>query len=114
MTVDEYIEGAPQPHRDTLRSLRGTLRRLLPQAEETLSYGMPAFKLGGKAVAGYAFFTNHCSYFPHSSSVFPELADELMGYNWTKGTLKFAVDEPLPEALVARLVKVRLSQLGLG
>jgi uncharacterized protein YdhG (YjbR/CyaY superfamily) len=113
MSVDEYLDGAPEPQRSTLVALRGTLRRILPEAEETMSYNMPAFKLAGKAVAGYAAFKNHCSYFPHSGSVLPELADELAGYDWDKGTLRFPVDEPPAETLVRRLVQVRREQLGI-
>lgn len=114
MTVDEYLERAPEPHRSTLSELRQTLRGLLPDAEETISYGMPAFKVEGKAVAGYAYFKNHCSYFPHSGSVLSGFAYELEQFEWSKGTLKFPVDQPLSEALVARLVEARLSELGLG
>ena len=114
MTVDEYLEAAPEPHRGTLAELRATLRRILPDAEETISYGMPAFKLNGKAIAGYAHFKSHCSYFPHSGTVLPVLADDLAGYEHSKGTLKFAIDHPLPEPLVRRLVEVRLEQLGIG
>lgn len=114
MTVDEYLESAPEPHRSTLGELRETLRSILPEATETISYNMPAFKVEGKAVAGYAFFKNHCSYFPHSGHVLPELAAELDGYDWSAGTLRFPPDAPLAPALVQRLVAVRLEQLGVG
>jgi uncharacterized protein YdhG (YjbR/CyaY superfamily) len=113
MTVDDYLDAAPEPHRSTLRQLRAMLREILPEAEETISYNMPAFKVKGKAVAGYAHFKNHCSYFPHSGSVLPVLADDLTAYQWSKGTLQFPIDRPLPEPLVRRLVEVRLDQLGL-
>ena len=73
---------------------------------------VPAFKVEGKAIAGYAYFKNHCSYFPHSGSALRELADELDSYDWSPGTLKFPVDHPLPKSLVTRLVEVRLDQLG--
>lgn len=114
MTVDDYLAGAPEPHGTTLRQLRETLRGILPEAVETVSYNMPAFKVGGQAVAGYAYFKNHCSYFPHSGSVLPVLSEELKAYRWSKGTLQFPVDEPLPAVLVRRLVAVRLEQLGIG
>lgn len=114
MTVDEYLEGTPEPQRSTLTQLRGILRQLLPDATETISYGMPAFKVEDKAVAGYASFKNHCSYFPHSGSVLPEHAGELDGYDWDKGTLRFPVDQPLPSVLVEGLVATRLRQLGLS
>ena len=113
MTVDDYLAGAPEPHRSTLNELRHTLRTLLPDAEETISYAVPAFKVGGKAVAGYAYYKYHCSYFPHSGSVLARLGDELEPYQWSKGTLKMPVDEPLPAALVARLVQARMAELGL-
>ncbi len=112
MTVDEYLAGAPHPHQKTLRQLRGVLRELLPEAEETISYNMPAFKVAGKAVAGYAYFIHHCSYFPHSGSVLPELEGLLASYDWTKGTLRFPIDQPLPRDLVEKLVTERLRQLG--
>jgi uncharacterized protein YdhG (YjbR/CyaY superfamily) len=112
MSVDEYLEAAPEPQRSTLIDLRETLRRILPEASEELSYGMPAFKLGGKAVAGYAHCNNHCSYFPHSGTVLPEVADQLEGYDWDKGTLRFPIDQPLPDDLVETMVAKRLEQLG--
>lgn len=111
MTVDDYLEHAPEPQRSTLTRLRETLRGILPDAAETMSYGMPAFKVGGKAVAGYAYYKEHCSYFPHSGDVLPEHADELESYSWTKGTLRFPIDQPLPKSLVKRLVETRLRQL---
>lgn len=114
MTVDDYLQDAPEPQRSTLVELRQTLRDLLPGATEEISYGVPAFKSSGKAIAGYAYFKNHCSYFPHSGKVLVELEDALGGYNWDKGTLRFPIDEPLPKELVARLVEVRLNHLGLA
>lgn len=110
--VDEYLAEAPEPHRSTLLQLRATLRELLPHTLETISYNMPAFKVEGKAIAGYAYFKNHCSYLPHSGSVLPQLREDLADYQWSKGTLKFPVDETLPKELVRRLVEVRLAQLG--
>jgi uncharacterized protein YdhG (YjbR/CyaY superfamily) len=114
MTVDEYLAAAPEPHRSTLTRLRSDLRALHPEATETISYGMPAFKQGGKAIAGYAYFKAHCSYFPHSGTVLPAIGDDLAGYEWTKGTLKFPVDQPLPVTLLRSLVETRLDQLGLS
>ncbi len=111
MNVDEYLDGAPEPQRSTLRALRSTLRELLPDATEALSYGVPAFVVDGKPIAGYAWANRHCSYYPHSSAVLTELADVLDGYDWNKGTLRFPTDEPLPRELVARLVEVKLAHL---
>jgi uncharacterized protein YdhG (YjbR/CyaY superfamily) len=114
MTIDEYLQSAPESHRSTLSELRKKLETILPEAEEGLSYGAPAFKVGGKAIAGFAFFKNHCSYFPHSGTVLAEMGDQLEGYHWSKGTLKFPADESLPKDLVKRLVDARKQELGLG
>jgi uncharacterized protein YdhG (YjbR/CyaY superfamily) len=64
----------------------------------------------GKVIAGFAAFKNHLSYLPHSGSVFPELGDELAEYQTSTGALRFAVDAPLPRALVKKLVTVRMRQ----
>ena len=114
VTVDDYLDQTPEPQKTTLQSLRETLRDLRPEASESISYGMPAVTIEGKAIAGYGSFKDHCSYFPHSGSVLPTLADELTHYQWTKGTLRFPVDAPLPRGLVKKLVDRRLEQLGTG
>ena len=75
---------------------------------------MPAFKLEGKVVAGFAAFKNHLSYLPHSGSVLSALTQELAGYDMSKGALRFAIDEPLPDDLVKKLVSTRMEQLGLS
>ncbi|HSZ43743.1 MAG TPA: DUF1801 domain-containing protein, partial [Streptosporangiaceae bacterium] len=73
----------------------------------------PAFKVRGKTVAGFAAFKNHLSYLPHSGSVFEKLAGDLAGYQRTKGSLHFGIDEPIPPALVTKLVDMRMQELGL-
>jgi uncharacterized protein YdhG (YjbR/CyaY superfamily) len=108
MTVDEYLDSAPEPQRTTLRALRATLRQILPHATEGISYGVPAFFVDGTPVAGYAYLKDHCSYYPHSGSVLPVLSNELSRYRWSKGALRFPKDESLPASLVQRLVEVRL------
>jgi uncharacterized protein YdhG (YjbR/CyaY superfamily) len=74
---------------------------------------MPAFKVDGKTVAGFAAFKNHLSYLPHSGSDLPTLASELTGYESTTGSLHFPIDEPLPRDLVDKLLTTRMKQLGL-
>ncbi|MCB2222539.1 MAG: DUF1801 domain-containing protein [Actinobacteria bacterium] len=110
--IDAYLAGLDEPKRSTLEALRSTLREVLPDAEEGLSYGVPAFRVDGVPIAGFAAFKAHLSYFPHSGAVVEELADDLGGYVTSKGALRFAVDEPLPRALVQRLVAARLRRLG--
>jgi len=107
--IDRYLAGVGEPKRSTLQRLRESIRRVVPEAEEGMSYGLPAFRVNGKVVAGFAAFKNHLSYLPHSGSVLGQLSDDLVGYSMTKGSLHFPIDEPLPDALVEKLVTVRLS-----
>jgi uncharacterized protein YdhG (YjbR/CyaY superfamily) len=71
---------------------------------------VPAFRVRGKVIAGFAAFKNHLSYLPHSGSVFPALREELDGYKFSSGSLRFPIDSPLPKALVERLVQLRIAQ----
>jgi uncharacterized protein YdhG (YjbR/CyaY superfamily) len=109
--IDEYIAGLDEPKRTTLQELRQTIRGIVPDAEEFISYGMPAFRLEGKVIAGFAAFKNHLSYLPHSGSVLGELADDLAGYQRTPGSLHFPIDRPLPKALVKKLIALRLKEM---
>jgi uncharacterized protein YdhG (YjbR/CyaY superfamily) len=109
--IDEYLSALDEPAASTLAALRATLRELLPDADEALAYGVPAFNVGGKPVAGFAAFKGHLSYFPHSGDVIDHLADELTDYATSKGTLRFPLDQPLPKPLVERLVRARIAEL---
>lgn len=109
--IDAYIDGLDEPKRTTLRRLRTTIEEIVPRADQVISYGMPAFKLDGRVVAGFAAFKDHLAYLPHSGSVLPALSDELAGYKQTKGSLHFAIDQPLPRSLVRKLIAVRREQL---
>lgn len=111
--IDEYLAGVDEPKRSTLEQLRRDIRAVLPDAEECISYGMPAFRVHGKVVAGFAAFTHHVSYLPHSGSVLTALSSELAGYESTTGSLHIPVDSPLPLPLVRSLIEKRLEQLGL-
>lgn len=108
--IDEYLGALDEPKRTTLGKLRETIVAIVPDAEQGMSYGMPAFKLDGKTIAGFAAFKKHLSYLPHSGSVIGQLAEETKGYSQTKGSLQFAVDEPLPEELVKKLLDVRMAE----
>jgi uncharacterized protein YdhG (YjbR/CyaY superfamily) len=108
--VDAYLATLEEPKQTTLRELRQTILGIIPEAEQCISYGMPAFRLRGKVIAGFAAFKNHLSYLPHSGSVLTELHDDVAKYVTSKGALQFPVDLPLPEALVAKLIAVRTSQ----
>lgn len=108
--IDAYLDELDEPKRSTLSQLRRDILAAVPDAEQCISYAVPGFKVAGKTIAGFAAFTNHLSYLPHSGSVFPELTSELAGYEKSSGALRFPVDRPLPTELVNKLVAVRLRQ----
>ena len=103
-----YLAKQPPAQRHTLEVMAASLRRILPAAQEAMSYSIPAFLCDGTAIAGIAGFKNHCSYFPHSGAVLGQLADELAGYDFDDGTLRMPIDRPLPIGLLRKLVAVKL------
>jgi uncharacterized protein YdhG (YjbR/CyaY superfamily) len=109
--VDSYLRGIEEPKRGTLQSLRRTILEIVPEAEQVLSYRVPAFRVRGKTIAGFAAFKNHLSYLPFSGSVLPQLGNELTGYTTTKSALHFPVDRPLPKRLVKKLIRTRLAEV---
>jgi uncharacterized protein YdhG (YjbR/CyaY superfamily) len=109
--ITDYLNALDEPKRATLQKLRETILDVMPEAEQGLSYGVPAFRLRGKVIAGFAAFKNHLSYLPHSGAVFSQLEGDLVGYSKSKGALRFPVDDPLPKEIVEKLIKVRVSQL---
>ncbi len=109
--VDAYLAELEEPKRGTLETLRRSILAVVPDAEECISYGMPAFRVEGKVVAGFAAFKNHLAYLPHSGRVLASLGDRLSGYEFTKGSLHFPIDEPLPDDLVRSLVEAKLATL---
>lgn len=109
--VDDYLAGLEEPKRSTLEALRRSIRAVVPDAEEGISYGVPAFRVGGKVVAGFAAFKDHLAYLPHSGEVLAGLGDHLTGYRRTKSSLHFGIDAPLPDDLVRRLVEAKLALL---
>ena len=90
--VDRYLASLEEPKRSTLDALRRTILDIVPKAEQCISYGVPAFRLQDKVIAGFAAFKNHLSYLPHSGSVFPELGDTISHYKTSSGALQFPVD----------------------
>jgi uncharacterized protein YdhG (YjbR/CyaY superfamily) len=112
--VDEYLQGVDEPKRSTLQALRRTILEIAPDAEQVISYRVPAFRVRGQTVAGFAAFRDHLSYLPFSGSVLAQLADELEGYTMTKSALHFPVDRPLPKTVVKKLIAVRLGEVRPG
>lgn len=108
--IDEYLSGVPEPAHSTLQKIRAAIRAAAPEATETISYGMPAFKYKGPLMA-FAAFSNHCSLFPMSGSVIAAFRKELKGFYTSKGTLRFPVDKPLSAVLVKKMVKARVAEI---
>ena len=106
--VDEYLRGIEEPKRSTLEALRRTILEIIPEAEQIISYKVPAFSVEGRIVAGFAAFKDHLSYLPFSGSVLPQLTSELESYTMTKSALHFPIDRPLPKTLVRKLIAARL------
>ena len=109
--IDRHLAKFSGEQLESLSHLRETILSIVPQAEECMSYGMPAFAINGKVVAGFDGFKKHCSYFPHSGSVL----DQIEGIpDWCavgKGALKFPIGKKLPKSLVRKLISVRRREL---
>jgi uncharacterized protein YdhG (YjbR/CyaY superfamily) len=111
--IDDYLSAVDDhAKREALEVLRRQILEIVPEAEQCISYSTPAFRVGGKVVAGFAAFKDHLSYLPHSSSVLTELGDELARWTSTKGSLHFTPEHPLTDRVVERLVAVRRAELG--
>ena len=109
-TIDEYLADVTGARRAALEKLRRTMRSIVPGAQECISYGMPAFRLDGKVIGGFAATATGCSYYPFSGTTLGELAGELASYDRTKSALHFAPDQPLPARLVRTLLETRIAE----
>jgi uncharacterized protein YdhG (YjbR/CyaY superfamily) len=107
-TPDDYLGAVPSDKRAALETLRKRIKDAAPDAEECISYGIPAFRLNGRLLVAYGAATHHCAFYP--GSVVHALKDELSGYDISKGTVRFSADRPLPAALVRRLVQLRIAK----
>lgn len=108
--IDEYLADLGEEQRAALEKLRKTIRAAAPGAEECISYRLPAFRLGGKALVAFGATTRHCAFYLMSGSTVEAHQEELAGYDTSKGTIRFRADEPLPVALVRKLVKARIAE----
>jgi len=107
-TIDEYVIGFPKDIQEKLEALRATIRKVAPDAEEIISYGMPTFYLQGNLVH-FAVFKNHIGFYPAPSGI-EAFKEELSLYKTSKGAVQFPIDKPLPLSLVSDIVKHRVKQ----
>ena len=110
-SVNDYIASHRPPVQRVLRRVRSTIRRALPGADETISYGIPTFKLDGRPVIYYAGWTEHYSLYPATSRLAAALGDELAPYEAGRGTIRFALADPVPVRLIARIAKLRAQEV---
>lgn len=111
-TTDEYLAALSDDKRAALEKLRKDIRAAAPDAEECICYGLPAFRLDGKRLVAYGAAKAHCAFYPMSARTIPEHQDDLKGYDTSEGTVRFPPEKPLPSALVRKLVKARIAEIG--
>jgi uncharacterized protein YdhG (YjbR/CyaY superfamily) len=106
--IDEYISSAPEGVRPKLEQIRRLIKKAAPEAEETISYSMPAFKQNGILVY-FAAFKDHIGFFPTGAGV-SHFKKELEAYATSKGTVRFPLDKPIPDKLIEKIVKFRVKE----
>lgn len=108
--VDDYLETVPAPQRVVFEAIRRIAHKTIPQVEEAISYGMPAFKYKGKYVAGFYAYKDHLSFFPTAAPI-EEFKDKLAGYKTSSGTIQFTADHPIPDILLTALIQHRVDAI---
>ena len=109
-TIDEYLAALSADQRAALEKLRKTIRAAAPNAEECISYQLPAFRLDGRVLVCFGAAAKHCAFYPGSGTTVAAHEDLLKDYDTSKGTIRFQADKPLPVALVRKLVKARIAE----
>jgi uncharacterized protein YdhG (YjbR/CyaY superfamily) len=109
-TIDDYLAALSDDQRAALEKLRKTIKSAAPKAEECISYGLAAFRLDGRPLVAFGATASHCAFYPMSSSSVIDHKEELKDYDTSKGTIRFRADNPLPAALVRKLVKARIAE----
>jgi uncharacterized protein YdhG (YjbR/CyaY superfamily) len=107
-SIAEYLAAVAPDKHAALERLRRTIKATAPRAEECISYGIPAFRLDGRVLVWFAAATNHCSFFP--GGIVEGFEDELLGYETSKGTVRFTPEHPLPVVLIRKLVKAAMAR----
>jgi uncharacterized protein YdhG (YjbR/CyaY superfamily) len=109
-TIDEYLAGVKPEQRAALQKLRQTIHAAAPKTEECISYGIPAFRVNGRSLVFFGAWANHCAFYPGSSTTLKNFRGDLTGFQISKGTIRFSPDNPLPVALVKKLLKARIAE----
>ncbi len=109
--IDAILAAAPADQRAVLQTLRETIAATAPEAEETISYGMPAFRYHGRSLVSYSPFKGHCSLFPMTQALIQANPERVAGFATAKATLHFTPEHPLPRDLVEWIVRERMTQI---
>ena len=109
--IRAYLAAQPPTARAVLKQIREAIKSVAPDAVESFSYRIPGVKLDGKALVWYAGFTHHTSLYPIGEKIRTKYAEELEGYETSKGTVRFPLDRPVPIPLDKRLVKARVEEV---
>ena len=110
VTVSEYIAGVPPKARKALRQIRSAIKKAAPGITERLSYRIPTFDLDGKYLLYMAAFKDHVSIYPATSTMMAKYGKQLAPHRSGAGTLRFALDERLPLALITKLARLRVQE----
>jgi uncharacterized protein YdhG (YjbR/CyaY superfamily) len=113
-TVDEYLAGIPAKQRALLERLRALIVEIAPGADESISYGIPTYKLNGKPLVYFGTATNHYALYAISGAIREAFREDLAGYAMSKGTIRFPFDKPFPASLIKKLVKAQLAERKAG
>jgi uncharacterized protein YdhG (YjbR/CyaY superfamily) len=108
--VKKRYMSATSPHRETMLEMRNRILEIIPDAEEVVSYGMPAFKLDGRVLAGLLANKKHVGYYPFSGSILHLFPEELAKFSTTKSAIHVPVDKPLAKGLIKKLIRARIQQ----
>jgi uncharacterized protein YdhG (YjbR/CyaY superfamily) len=108
--IDDYLSRLPEEQRAALQAVREIVHAEAPGAEECISYQVPAFRLDGKVLVGFGAGKGHCTFFPMSGSTVADFKERLVGYETTKGSVKFPVDRPLPPDLIRAMIAARMAE----
>ena len=110
-TTDDYLATLSDDKKQALQELRETIIAIVPEATEAFVYGVPGFKINGKALVCYAGFKNHCGFYPLSPEVIKQFAEDLDEYEKSKGTVKFLPEHPIPRTIVENMVLARVKEI---
>jgi uncharacterized protein YdhG (YjbR/CyaY superfamily) len=105
--VDQYLAQLPEDQREVLEKLRQTIKKLVPEVEEFISYKMPAYRYHGM-LCGFAAFKKHCSYFPWDSKTVEDFKTELKDFKTSAGTIQFTPEKPIPDTLLKKILQARV------